>query len=186
MGDRPDVKDNVKIGNFSLGGIPKAKAGVPQIKVTFSVDENSILTVSAKDEKTGGGGSLKIKNIQDSLFEEERNRMRKDAVRFEEQDKKIRQARDSRNALEKYCAKIKSSLENIQLVKFITKEDQTAIEEIAKECAQWVKSNSNAPDAAVFQLKRNEINARYLPIRNKIYKAAGISLSVGNDDEDLD
>lgn len=186
MGDRPYVKDNIKIGNLILGGIPKAEAGVPQIKVTFSVDENSILMVSAKDERTGAVGSLKIKNIQDSLFEEERIRMRKDALRFQEQDEKIRQARDSRNALEKYCAKIKSSLENIQLVKFITKEDQTAIEEIAKEGVLWVKSNSNAPDAAVFQQKRNDINARYLPIRNKIYKAAGISLSVGKDDEDLD
>jgi heat shock protein 5 len=91
------VKDNHELGRFDLGGIPPAPRGVPQIEVTFELDENSILSVSAADKGTGSVESITITNDKGRLSKEEIEQMVKDAEMFAEQDKEIKDKIDAKN-----------------------------------------------------------------------------------------
>jgi len=138
------AEDNHLLGKFTMSGIPPAKAGVPKIKVNFFVDENSILTVKVVDDKSGSSSSIQIKNIKESVFEEERKRMIKEAISYQEHDEKIRVYREARMQLQKHCIKIKNMLENLNLFPHITSDDKQTIEAIAVDGEEWVKKNANA------------------------------------------
>ena len=95
-GERTMTKDNHKLGQFDLTGIPKAPRGTPQIDVTFEVDANSILSVSAEEKGSGNKEEITIQNDKGRLSQEEIDRMVQEAEKFAEQDKEVRQKIDAR------------------------------------------------------------------------------------------
>ena len=94
------VKDNNLLGTFDLTGIPPAPRGVPQIEVSFDLDSNGILTVTAKDKSTSNEKKIEIKNDSGRLSSEDIDRLVKEAEEFAEQDKMNRERIDAKNALE--------------------------------------------------------------------------------------
>ena len=90
-GERSMTKDNNQLGKFELAGIPPAPRGVPQIEVTFDIDANGILNVSASDKSTGKSEKITITNDKGRLNQEDIDRMVKDAEKFKEEDEKIKQ-----------------------------------------------------------------------------------------------
>merc|ERR1711871_640307 len=111
-GERAMTKDNHLLGKFELTGIPPAPRGVPQIEVTFEIDANGILQVSAEDKGTGKSEKITITAEKGRLSDEEIERMVQEAEEFAEEDKKTKERIDGRNALEGYCYYLKNQLED--------------------------------------------------------------------------
>merc|ERR1712232_1128942 len=107
-GERSRTKDNNMLGKFELGGIPPAPRGVPQIEVTFDVDANGVLNVSAEDKGASGKkANITITNDKGRLSDADIERMVNEAEEFEEQDNKARERVVSRDALENFCYSLK-------------------------------------------------------------------------------
>jgi len=110
-GERPMTKDNHLLGKFELGGIPPAPRGQPQIEVTFEIDSNGILNVGAEDKGTGKSEKITITNDKGRLTEEEIERMVREAEEFAEEDKKVKERIDAKNAFDGYIHGLKSAVE---------------------------------------------------------------------------
>lgn len=109
-GERPMTKDNHLLGKFDLTGIPPAPRGVPQIEVTFEIDPNGILQVSAEDKGTGNREKIVITNDQNRLTPDDIDRMIRDAEKFADEDKKLKERVEARNELESYAYSLKNQL----------------------------------------------------------------------------
>ena len=104
------TKDNHLLGKFDLTGIPPAPRGVPQIEVTFEIDANGILQVSAEDKGTGNKEKITITNDQNRLTPEDIEQMIKDAEKFADDDKKLKERVEARNELESYAYSLKNQV----------------------------------------------------------------------------
>ncbi|CAG8629882.1 4941_t:CDS:2 [Funneliformis mosseae] len=111
-GDRARTKDNNFLGKFELTGIPPAPRGVPQIEVTFVIDVNGILNVSAVDKTTGRSNKITITNDKGRLSKEEIERMVYEAERYREDDEKVASTKQARNGLESYAYNLRNTLED--------------------------------------------------------------------------
>lgn len=137
-GERPIAKDNNKLGEFKLSGIPPAPRGVPQIEVSFDVDANSILNVSAVDKASGITEKIKIERTG-QLSKEDIDRMLADAEKFKDEDNANKERIEARNALELFLYNTKKTLENIQGNVDVTKELEKVNESIS-----WMENNQTA------------------------------------------
>ena len=106
------VKDNHMLGKFDVNGIPPAPRGVPQIDVTFEIDENSILTVSATEKGTGKTESISIINDKGRLTKEEIEQMIADAEKFADEDKLIKERVDAKHQLDNYIHQMRNTIED--------------------------------------------------------------------------
>merc|ERR1719299_285921 len=111
-GERGMTKDNHQLGKFNLEGIPPAPRGTPQIEVTFDVDANGILNVSAVEKGSGKVEKITITNDKGRLSNEEIERMVNDAEKFKDEDDKQKDRISAKNGLESYIFNLKSSLDN--------------------------------------------------------------------------
>ena len=111
-GERQMTKDNNQLGKFNLDGIPPAPRGVPQIDVSFEIDENGIMNVSATDKGTSKNAKITITNNKGRLSKDEIERLIKEAEKYKDADEKIRKRVESKNALESYCVSIKHTLDD--------------------------------------------------------------------------
>jgi len=111
-GERALTKDNHNLGKFDLNGIPPAPKGVPQIEVTFEIDENSIMTVSANDKGTGKKETITITNDKGRLTKEEIEKMISDSEKYAEEDKAIKEKIDAKNAFKNYIYQMKNSIDD--------------------------------------------------------------------------
>merc|ERR1711992_455032 len=116
-GERSMTKDNHLLGKFELSGIPPAPRGVPQIEVSFDIDANGILNVSAADKSTGKSNKITITNDKGRLSKEEIDRMVNDAEKYKNEDEKQKNRIASKNGLESYAFQMKSTLEQDQVKK---------------------------------------------------------------------
>ena len=122
------TRDNNLLGKFELTGIPPAPRGVPQIEVTFEIDVNGILKVSAVDKGTGKSESITITNDKGRLSEEEIERMVKEAEEFAEEDKLVRERVEAKNVLENYLYHVKGQVtDEKELGKKISEEDKKTV-----------------------------------------------------------
>merc|ERR1712010_266052 len=110
-GERTMTKDCHLLGKFELGGIPPAPRGVPQIEVSFEIDANGILNVGAEDKGTGKSEKITITNDKGRLTEEDIERMIKEAEEFADEDKKVKERIDAKNAFDGYLHSLKSAVE---------------------------------------------------------------------------
>merc|ERR1719370_1928485 len=143
-GERAMTKDNNLLGKFELSGIPPAPRGVPQIDVTFDIDANGILNVSAKDKSTGKDEKITIKNDKGRLSQEEVDRMVADAEKYKNEDDAQRKRIEAKNSLESYCFQIKSSVEDEAVGSKISDSDKELINNKCKEVLAWLDANQSA------------------------------------------
>uniref|UniRef100_A0A6C0CMM8 Chaperone n=1 Tax=viral metagenome TaxID=1070528 RepID=A0A6C0CMM8_9ZZZZ len=169
-GERRLTMDNNKLGTFELTGIPPAPRGVPQIEVSFSLNQDGILVVKAKDKNTGKENQITITNETGRLNEDDIKRMVDDAEKFREEDNKKAEQIEARNSLEQFCYNVKSSLTDGK-VQF-TDEDRSAVEEKVKETLEWLDNNSLA-EKEEFEDRQKQLEKFYHPIIQKAYAAAG-------------
>uniref|UniRef100_A0A667ZAV5 Endoplasmic reticulum chaperone BIP n=1 Tax=Myripristis murdjan TaxID=586833 RepID=A0A667ZAV5_9TELE len=172
-GERPLTKDNHLLGTFDLTGIPPAPRGVPQIEVTFEIDVNGILRVTAEDKGTGNKNKITITNDQNRLTPEDIERMVNDAERFADEDKKLKERIDARNELESYAYSLKNQVgDKEKLGGKLSDEDKEAIEKAVEEKIEWMESHQDA-ELEDFQAKKKELEEVVQPIVSKLYGSAG-------------
>merc|ERR1712146_856918 len=168
-GERPLVKDNHLLGKFDLTGIAPAPRGQPQIEVTFSIDENSIMNVSAKDQGTNKEESITITNDKGRLTQEEIDRMIKEAEEFAEEDKKAKEQIDARNNLDSYIHSMKNTIEDPDKLKDkLSEEDKNTINDAVKESQTWFEANQSAT-AEEYGEQQKKLESICNPIISKAY-----------------
>ena len=128
-GERAMTKDNHLMGNFRLGGIPPAPRGTPQIEVTFDIDANGILNVSAADKATGKSERITITNDTGRLSKEEIEKMVQDAEKYKDEDAALKKKIDAKNGLESYIFQMKNTLTDEKLADKFSDEDKKCIED---------------------------------------------------------
>ncbi|KAA3487245.1 luminal-binding protein 5-like [Gossypium australe] len=183
-GERSLTKDCRELGRFDLTGIPPAPRGVPQIEVTFEVDANGILHVTAEDKAAKKAQSITITNDKGRLSQEEIERMVKEAEEFAEEDKKVREKIDSRNKLETYIYNMRSSIDDKdKFADKIDSDEKGKIENTLREALEWLDDNQNG-EKEDFDEKLKEVEAVCNPIIKQVYEKSGGSSA--NDDEPTD
>ncbi|EFJ49128.1 luminal binding protein Bip1 [Volvox carteri f. nagariensis] len=180
-GERAMTKDNHKLGQFDLNGIPPAPRGTPQIEVTFEVDANGILNVAAEDKGTGKKEKITITAEKGRLSQDDIERMVREAEEFAEQDKAVKAKIDARNQLETYCYNMKSTVED-KLKDKIDEDDKEKVLSAVKEALEWLDENSDA-DPEDYKEKLKEVEDVCNPIIAQIYKSGGGPS--GDDSDDL-
>ncbi|DBB16813.1 hypothetical protein WJX82_007315 [Trebouxia sp. C0006] len=180
-GERAMTKDNHKLGQFDLTGIPPAARGVPQIEVTFEIDANGILNVAAHDKGTGKQEKITIKNDKGRLSQEEIDRMVSEAEEYAEQDKAVKGRIDARNSLETYCYNMKSTIED-KLGDKVGDEEKETVKTAVDDALEWLDDNQDAEEDD-YREKLKEVEDTCSPIVSAAYQAGG---GPGGDDEDLE
>ena len=142
-GERAMTKDNHNLGKFDLTGIPPAPRGVPQIEVTFDIDANGILNVSAADKSTGKQNKITITNDKGRLSKEEIERMVSDAEKFKAEDDKQKDRISAKNGLESYCFNMKTTLDDDKVKDKISEDDKKAINGKCDEALKWLELDAN-------------------------------------------
>jgi len=187
-GERPMTKDNHLLGKFDLTGIPPAPRGVPQIEVTFEIDANGVLQVSAEDKGAGNKEKITITNDQNRLTPEDIEKMIKDSEAFADEDNKLKAKVESRNELESYAYSLKNQINDKEkLGAKIDASDKEKIEEILDEKLKWLETNQDA-DSDEFKAQKKEIEDLVQPIIAKLYQGAGGAPPPpegGHDEEEL-
>ena len=183
-GERALTKDNHNLGKFDLNGIPPAPKGVPQIEVTFEVDENSIMTVSASDKGTGKKEQITITNDKGRLSKEEIERMIADSEKFAEEDKAIKEKIDARNSFENYIYQMKSSVEDKdKLAEKLEEDDKSKIKDAITDAQDWLNANQDA-EKDDFEDKLKELQSTCDPIIAKVYQGQGGQGQAGGEEND--
>jgi L1 cell adhesion molecule like protein len=171
-GERARTRDNRLLGKFELSGIPPAPRGVPQIEVTFDLDANGILNVTAVDKGSGRQRNIQIKNESGRLSKEEIEAMVADAEKYKEEDRKHSERVGAKSALEQYAFSMKNTLSDEKFKDKLEKSDKEKIEKAVKDSIDWVAENEQA-EKEEFEKKREELEEICRPIITKLYQAAG-------------
>jgi len=179
-GERAMTKDNHNLGKFDLTGIPPAPRGVPQIEVTFDIDANGILNVSAADKSTGKQNKITITNDKGRLSKEEIERMVNDADKFRAEDEKQKERISAKNGLESYCFQMKTTIEDEKVKDKISGDDAKAINSKCDETIQWLDANQLA-EVDEYTAKQKEVEGVCNPIITKLYGAGGGAPGAGPD-----
>jgi endoplasmic reticulum chaperone BiP len=181
-GERTMTKDNHQLGKFELTGLPPAPRGVPQIEVTFEIDANGILQVSAEDKGSGKSEKITITAEKGRLSEEDIERMVQEAEEFAEEDKRTKERIDGRNSLEGYCYQLKNTLDSEEKPLDISEEDRETIEEAVKEALGWLDDNQEM-EKEDYEAKKQELESLANPIISQAYSSTE---ETGGDDDDDD
>jgi len=171
-GERAMTKDNNLLGKFELTGIPPAPRGVPQIEVTFDIDANGIMHVSAVDKSTGRENKITITNDKGRLSKEDIEKMVRDAEKFKDEDDKQKDRITAKNSLESYAFNMKSTAEDEKLKDKLSAEDKQKILDKCNEVVRWIDANQLA-DKAEFDHQLKELEKICMPIVTKLYQGAG-------------
>lgn len=168
-GERALVKDNHELGKFDMSGIPPAPRGTPKIDVTFEIDENSILTVSAKEVGTGKTESISITNDKGRLTKEEIERMVADAEKFADEDKALKEKIDAKHQLENYIYQMRNTIEDKEkLADKLDDDDKKTIGDALSEASDWLSSNDDA-EKDDFEEHMKDLQRVCDPIIAKVY-----------------
>uniref|UniRef100_A0A914V5F2 Heat shock protein 70 n=1 Tax=Plectus sambesii TaxID=2011161 RepID=A0A914V5F2_9BILA len=185
-GERPMTKDNHKLGQFDLTGIPPAPRGVPQINVTFEIDVNGILHVTAKDIGTGKKNKVTITKDHNRLSPKDIERMINDAKKLSYEDKKIKEHIEARNALEWYAYSLKNQIsDKEELGGKLSEADKKTIESAVDDTINWFEFYQEA-SVEDLQQQKKELEGIVQPIVNKLYQCAGGEEEEGHGGDDKD
>ncbi|XP_058859903.1 heat shock 70 kDa protein [Acipenser ruthenus] len=168
-GERAMTKDNNLLGKFELSGIPPAPRGVPQIEVTFDIDANGILNVSAVDKSTGKENKITITNDKGRLSKEEIERMVQDADKYRAQDEAQREKIAAKNSLESFAFNMKSSVEEENMKAKISEDDKKQIIDKCNQAISWLDKNQMA-DKEEYEHQLKELEKVCNPIISKLYQ----------------
>ncbi|KAL8579398.1 hypothetical protein ACOMHN_026763 [Nucella lapillus] len=173
-GERAMTKDNNLLGRFELSGIPPAPRGVPQIEVSFDIDANSIMKVTAQDKSSGKSSNVTIKNDKDRLSKDDIDRMVSEAEKFKEADDKQRQGVESRNKLESYVFSVRQALGDAG--DKLGTEDKESASKACDDTLSWLDSNTLA-EKDEYDHRLQELQKLCSPLMAKIHSTGNNSAS---------
>merc|ERR1712173_62699 len=168
-GERAMTKDNHLLGKFDLTGIPPAPRGTPQIEVTFDVDANGILNVSAVEKAGGRSEKITITNDQGRLSKEEIGRMVNESEKFKADDEKQKERIDAKNGLESYCFNMKSTIEDSNIKDKLDNSERKIVTDKCNETISWLERNQTE-EVEEYKDKQKELEATFNPIIKKLYR----------------
>ncbi|KAM6311795.1 heat shock-related 70 kDa protein 2 [Aegotheles albertisi] len=171
-GERAMTKDNNLLGKFDLTGIPPAPRGVPQIEVTFDIDANGILNVSAVDKSTGKENKITITNDKGRLSKDDIDRMVQEAEKYKAEDEANRDRVAAKNSLESYTYNMKQTVEDEKLKEKISDQDKQKVLDKCREVVSWLDRNQMA-EKEEYEHKQKELEKLCNPIVTKLYQGAG-------------
>ena len=171
-GERARTKDNNLLGKFELSGIPPAPRGVPQIEVTFDIDANGILNVSASDKTTGKSNKIVITNDKGRLSKEEIERMLAEAEKYKQEDADEKDRISAKNALESYSYSLRNTLSDEKLKDKFEAADKTKLETAVNECISWLDDSASASKDE-YESRQKELEAVASQIMQKLYSQGG-------------
>ena len=188
-GERAMVKDNNLLGRFELTGIPPAPRGVPKIEVSFDIDANGIVNVSAKDQSTGKTNAITITNDTGRLSKGEIDRMVADAEKYKKEDEMQREKIAARNSLESYVYSVKQTAEDPNVMNKLNADDLEIVKNKTQEVMAWLDRNSMA-DKDEYEEKQKDLQQVCSPIMAKLHgqqqPQQGYSSSDGPTVEEVD
>jgi len=169
-GERTMVRDCHKLGQFDITGIPPAPRGTPQIDVTFEIDANGILVVSAHEKGTGKVEKIEIKNDKGRLSEDQIEKMVKEADQFAEHDKKSRRKIEAKSSYDAYLANVRSTLNDRERVAGkLSDDDLEAVEDALKEGGKWIRSEGAHAEPDEIDEQKKSLESIINPIFSKLY-----------------
>lgn len=171
-GERARTKDNNLLGKFELTGIPPAPRGVPQIEVTFDIDANGILNVSAVDKTTGKSNKITITNDKGRLSKEDIERMVNDAEKFKAEDEEATARVGARNGLESYAFNLRNTLQDEKLKDKFEPADKEKLEKAVEDAIKWLDVSLEASKEE-FESRQKELEEVANPIMRKLYGSGG-------------
>ncbi|CAN6303812.1 unnamed protein product [Urochloa humidicola] len=186
-GERSLTKDCRELGRFDLTGIPPAPRGVPQIEVTFEVDENGILHVTAADKAGGASKSVTIAGDKGRLSQEEIDRMVREAEEFAEEDRRVRERVDARNRLESYVYRMRAALKDGGaggVAGKVGEEDRERMEAALAEALEWLEEKDGAAaEEEDYEEKLKEVEEVCGPIIKQVYEKSGGGAGAADEDD---
>ncbi|KAI0297012.1 heat shock protein 70 [Multifurca ochricompacta] len=184
-GERSLTKDNNLLGKFELSSIPPAPRGVPQIEVTFEVDTNGIMKISAADKGTGKSESITITNEKGRLSKDDIERMIREAEEFASEDEVARKRIEALNALSTFIYGLKTQIGDQEgLGGKIGDEDRKTLLALTKETTEWIDSEGQNASAEELEEKLAEVQTVVNPITSKLYESASSSGGYGPGEDD--
>jgi L1 cell adhesion molecule like protein len=171
-GERGMTRDNNLLGKFNLEGIAPAPRGVPQIEVTYDIDANGIMNVSAQDKASGRVNRITITNEKGRLSKEEIENMVANAERFKREDEIARKRVEAKNGLEAYAYNIRNSLNEENIKNKLDANDKSTLENKLNEILRWLEANGSA-EVEQYEAKQKELEAVCNPIMMKVYQQGG-------------
>merc|ERR1719164_245568 len=186
-GERSRTKDNNKLGEFNLSGIPPMPRGVPRIDVTFDIDANGMLNVSALEKSTGKEYKITITNDKSRLSKEDVEKMTADAEKYAKEDvekmtadaekyakedEEFKKKVEAKNGLENYCYSMKNTLNDEKLKDKISADDKSKAEKAIDDALAWLESNQLA-EKEEFEHKQKEVEGICTPIMQSLYSQGG-------------
>ena len=172
-GERAMTKDNNILGKFQLEGIPPMPRGVPQVDVTFDIDANGILNVSALEKSTGKEQKITIKNDKGRMSADEIERLVQEAERYKSEDEANRARVEAKNALENYAFQVRNSLNDEKLAEKLSEEDKKKITDAVSATTKWLDSNQQA-EKEEFEEKQKVLETLVTPLFSSAGGAGGM------------
>jgi L1 cell adhesion molecule like protein len=166
-GERGFTRDNNLLGKFELTGIPLMPRGKPQVEVTFDIDANGILQVSALEKSTGQVKKITITNDKGRLTKEEVERMLRDAEKYKKEDEVQRERIETKNHLENYAYSLRTSVRDEQLAAKFSDADKTTLNTAIDAALNWIEQNPNA-EKSEYEAKQKELEGKCMPIMAKL------------------
>jgi len=167
-GERPRTKDNNKLGEFTLSGIPPMPRGVPQIEVTFDLDANGMLNVSAVEKSSGKEQTIAIKNDASRLSKEDVQKMTADAEKYAQEDEAFKARVEAKNGLENYCYSMRSALGEKGVQEKLAADERERAQKAVDGALAWLDGNQMA-EKEEFEHQRKEIEAVCSPLMASMY-----------------
>ena len=171
-GERAMTRDCHSLGTFDLHGIPPAPRGVPQIEVTFDIDANGILNVSAEEKGTGKKNQITITNDKGRLSKDDIDRMVNESAKFEAEDRKQRDRIEAKNGLENYAYSMKNTVNDPNVGGKLDASDKQTLLEAVEEATKWLECGQEASKEE-YEGRQRELEATCSPIITKMYGGGG-------------
>jgi len=172
-GERSRTKDNNLLGKFELGGIPPAPRGTPQVEVTFDIDANGVLNVTAEDKGASGKkANITITNDKGRLSKDDIERMVREAEQFADEDKAAAERIQAKNGLESYCYSMKNTMSEEKTKAALGEDDVKTVTDKVDEVMQWLDTADNA-EKEEFESMQKDLEGVANPIMQKLYAAGG-------------
>lgn len=166
-GERARTKDNNKLGEFTLSEIPPMPRGVPQIEVSFDIDSNGILNVTALEKSTGKSNKVEITNDKSRLSKEDIERMTAEAEAYSKEDEEFKEQVQSKNELEGYIFQMKGMIEDDKTKEMVGEEDRERVKSACEDALKWLEGNRLASKEE-YREKKNEVETLCKEVISKL------------------
>jgi len=171
-GERSMTRDNNLLGKFELSGIPPAPRGVPQIEVTYDIDANGILNVSAEDKTTGNKNKITITNDKGRLSKDQIEKMVREAEQYKADDERNKERIEAKNGLENYSYSLRNTIRDEKVADKLSSEDKEKLNSAIDTAVKWLEANQTA-EKDEYEGKQKELEAVAMPIMTRLYQSGG-------------